>query len=196
MKIYIGLAVLVFVYVVPVFAQPSDGLDEGTTEATAQVSGGGYHGSPGSMFGGGYIPSRGPEPFCCHLPLGRHHGESVRDSEGHPHSPHVHHDGKWIGHEWGRDDEAFHLDHPYQHGRFPGDIGHDHLFRLAGGRPSRFQFGGYFFSVAPFEFDDCSDWRWDSDDIVLYDDVDHDGWYLAYNVRLGTYVHVQYLGTE
>jgi hypothetical protein len=117
-----------------------------------------------------------------------------RDAEGHPNAPHVHPDGKWVGHDSGREDVRYHLDRPWEHGRFTGGLGRRHFYRLAGGRRERFWFGGYYFSVAPYEYDYCNDWLWDQDQVVIYNDPDHMGWYLAFNVRLGRYLHVMFLG--
>lgn len=144
---------------------------------------------PARPVGGGHIPAHGPQ---TRTPLP---ANGKPDRPNHPSAPHVDAgNDRWIGHA-PRSGHDYRLDHPWEHGRFPGRMGRDQVWRLAGGGPDRFWFGGFYFSVAPADLDDCNGWLWDSDDIVLYPDPDDPGWYLAYNVRLGTYVHVMYLGS-
>ena len=102
--------------------------------------------------------------------------------------------GRWIGHEYVRTDVRFHLSHPWAWGRFPGRIGPDVSWHLRGGGPGRFFVGAGYFRVARWEYVYANDWLWDSDDICIFDEPDADGWYIAYNPRLGTYVHVIYVG--
>jgi hypothetical protein len=136
--------------------------------------------------GAGFVPVDGParpagsvEPGLC-------------VDGAHPTAPHVHTDGRWIGHP-AAGDPRYQLASPFEHGRFPGATGRDHIY-IARGRRERFAAAGASFSVAPFESRYCDDWRWDAEPIAIYEDADHSGWYLAYSARLGTFVHAEFLG--
>jgi len=174
---YLQLALAtLLVLSVPAFAQHHEG--------EARSTGSGTHQSP---------PKSGPKATTG-TPHAAEPNRNYSDKAGHPNVPHV--DGnKWVGHDTGRDDARYHNDHPFAHGRFTGGFGRGHVWHLGGGGPGRVWFKKRYWDVWAFDIAFCDGWLWDQDQIVIYEDPDHDGWYLAYNVRLGTYVHVEFLGS-
>ena len=122
--------------------------------------------------------------------------EVERREGGHVNSiPHVAND-HWYGHAK-PNDPRFHLDRPFEHGHF-ANFGPSYRYNVLRIDPNLRRFwlpGGYYFDVAPWDWALASDWCWScGEDFVVYEDPDHPGWYLLYNLMTGAFVHVLYMG--
>ncbi len=58
------------------------------------------------------------------------------------------------------------MEHPWEHGHFPGSFGPSYVYRLRGGGPSRFFFNNFYFSVAPADLAYVNGWLWNSDNLI------------------------------
>jgi len=140
----------------------------------------------------GHVP---PPPPARTNPRAKPETEHV-DAKRSNNTPHVNND-HWYGHD-APNDARYKLAKPFEHGHFDHagasyrysiiKIDRDH---------HRFWFpGGFYFEVAAWDWPICVGWCWDcAVDFVIYEDPDHPGWYLLYNVQTGVYVHVQYMGS-
>jgi hypothetical protein len=123
--------------------------------------------------------------------------EVERKPTGHINStPHVN-NNTWYGRPR-PNDPRYHLDHPFEHGRFE-HFGPSYRYSVVRIDPNLHRFwlpDGYYFDIAAWEWPLAADWCWTcGDDFVIYEDPDHPGWYLLYNLMTGAFVHVTYMGT-
>ena len=138
----------------------------------------------------------GARPTIPHEPMrsdGAHAGPLSEPGRPPSSVPYVR-DDRWYGHAAPRD-ARFRLARPFQFGRFALH-GASQPYRV-----TRFDLGarriwlpGGNFEIAAWEWGVTAPWCWTCDDFAVYLDPDHDGWYLVYDVRMGEYVHAQFLG--
>src|SRR6185312_15943490 len=89
---------------------------------------GGGHAAPSRPAPAHPAPAHGPAAF--HGTPNTQEHRNFSDAQGHPNAPHVD-NNHWVGHDTGRNDAHYHLDHPWEHGHFNGGFGPSHVWRLA-----------------------------------------------------------------
>jgi len=175
-------AALALLIAVPSFAQRPE---ERNNERQAQEH------RDGPRANQGHIPQAPPPKRDVHAkPEVERHDTRVNSV------PHVSND-HWYGHDR-PNDRRYVVAHPFEHGHFE-HIGASYRYNVLriDRDHHRFWFpGGFYFEVASWDWGLCSDWCWDcGEDFTVYDDPDHPGYYLLYNIHTGGYVHVTYMGT-
>jgi hypothetical protein len=96
--------------------------------------------------------------------------------------------------DWDYDHDRIVPGRHYPHGRYPDVRGRYVAVRIDYRTRHVFLYDHSDWVVADYDLPRCRDWAWDRDEVYVYDDDHHPGWYLLFNARLGRYVHVEYFG--
>jgi hypothetical protein len=128
--------------------------------------------------------------------------EARGDEGGDQHHDNGNHRG-WDRHEarnehgnWDNDRDRIRPGHQYPYGRY-GNVKHFYICRRMDYRSRRLVlYDNSNWVVAPYDLDRTRDWEWNRDNVYVYDDDRHPGWYLLFNARLGRYVHVEFSGVR
>lgn len=113
---------------------------------------------------------------------GKHKGQEKREVRGDEHR------------NWDYDHARAHPGRPFPHGRYE-HVRERFVVRSFDVRTRRVFFPDRStWVIAAYDIPRCRDWAWDRDDVYVYADDTHAGWYLLFNARLGRYVHVEYFG--
>ena len=141
------------------------------------------------------IAAARPQDRDDHHDNGKHKGQQEQDDRhdngkhkgwDNPNNPHYR--------DWDYDHAHIQPGRSYPHGRYP-DV-RQKFVAVRIDFPSRRVFlrDSSTWVVADYDIPRCRDWAWDRDEVFVYDDDHHPGWYLLFNARLGRYVHVEYFG--
>jgi hypothetical protein len=130
---------------------------------------------------------------------GDKHGDRDDDGDRHDNGKHK----GWYKHgdrddyrDWDYDHERVRPGRAYPHGRYE-HVREVYVARRFDSRTRHiFLYDNSDWVVASYDVDRCRDWQWERDQVYVYDDDHHPGWYLLFNARLGRYVHVEYFGVH
>lgn len=165
------------------------------------------------VLGTGLVMSAGPQVYAKN---GQEHGdhEDNRRHGGSDKGEHrdeggddEHHDNGnhrgWYKHEargehgdWNDDRERIQPGRQYPYGRYE-NVRHAYICRrMDRGTRLIVLYDNSNWVVAPYDLERTRDWEWDHDNVYVYDDQRHPGWYLLVNARLKRSIHVEFSGVR